>query len=131
MAVAELTRLSLHVAAATVWLGGQLVLAALVPALRAADKDAPGVAARAYARIAWPAFGVLVLTGIWNAWAIRQELQGARAVIFGVKLGAVALSGLTAWWHQRTVAPGLRAATGAGTAGFALLALVLGIRLTL
>ncbi len=32
----ELLRLFLHITAATIWVGGQLVLAALVPALRCA-----------------------------------------------------------------------------------------------
>jgi len=59
-------RLSLHVLAATIWVGGQLVLAALVPTLRAAGSEVPRLAARAYNRIAWPAFSVLIATGIWN-----------------------------------------------------------------
>ena len=62
----ETLRLFLHVLAATVWVGGQLTLAALVPALRAAGAEVPKAAARAFNRVAWPAFGVLVLTGIWN-----------------------------------------------------------------
>jgi putative copper export protein len=59
-------RLFAHLLAATIWVGGQLVLAALVPALRAAGPDVPGAAARAFSRVAWPAFAVLLLTGIWN-----------------------------------------------------------------
>ena len=39
----ETLRLFLHVLAATIWVGGQLTLAALVPALRAAgDRRAEG-----------------------------------------------------------------------------------------
>jgi hypothetical protein len=62
----ETLRLFLHVLAATVWVGGQITLAALVPALRAAGTDVPRAAAHAFNRIAWPAFGILVLTGVWN-----------------------------------------------------------------
>ena len=62
----ETIRLFLHVLAATVWVGGQITLAALVPALRAAGRDVPKTAARAFNRVAWPAFGVLLLTGVWN-----------------------------------------------------------------
>ena len=59
-------RVFLHVLAATVWVGGQLVLAGLVPALRRLGPDAPRVVAGQFNRIAWPAFAVLVATGIWN-----------------------------------------------------------------
>jgi putative copper export protein len=127
----ELLRLSLHVTAATVWLGGQVVLAALVPVLRSAAPEQVPVAARAFARIAWPAFAVLVLTGAWNAWAIRHELHGSAAVVFAFKLSAVVLSGTLAAAHQVAGSPQARAWTGAGTALSALAALVLGIQLTL
>ena len=59
-------RLAIHVLAAAVGVGGQFVLGALVPSLRKVAPDTTPVVARAFARIAWPAFGVLVLTGIWN-----------------------------------------------------------------
>lgn len=127
----ELVRLSLHVTAATVWVGGQLVLAALVPALRTVSREAPAAAARAFARVAWPAFGVLLLTGAWNAWAVRHELHGAHAALFGTKLVAVVLSGASAALHARAEATRGRAGYGAATAFFALLALVLGVQLTL
>jgi putative copper export protein len=48
-------RLFLHVLAATVWVGGQLTLAGLVPGLRALSPDAPRVVARRFNQIAWPA----------------------------------------------------------------------------
>src|SRR5512145_2497758 len=63
-------RLFLHVLAATVWVGGQLTLAGLVPGLRAIAPDAPRTVARRFNRIAWPAFAVLILTGLWNIAAI-------------------------------------------------------------
>ena len=50
-------RLFLHILAATVWVGGQLTLAALVPVLRARDPELPKLAARAFDKIAWPAYG--------------------------------------------------------------------------
>jgi putative copper export protein len=62
----DTVRLFLHVLGASVWVGGQIVLAGLVPRLRALAPDATKVAANAFARIAWPAFAVVVLTGFWN-----------------------------------------------------------------
>ena len=59
-------RLFLHVLAATVWVGGQIALAGLVGTVRQQSAEAPRAVARAFARLAWPAFGVLVITGIWN-----------------------------------------------------------------
>jgi len=127
----ELLRLFLHITAATIWVGGQLVLAALVPSLRGASPQAPAIAARAFARIAWPAFAVLIVTGAWNAWAVRDELHDSYAVLFASKLVAVALSGLTAWLHARATTPAARGGFGTATAAFALLAVLLGVQLTL
>lgn len=64
-------RLVLHVLAASVWVGGQIVLAGLVPSLRRAFPESTKVAARAFNRVAWPAFAVAVATGIWNLTAVR------------------------------------------------------------
>ena len=59
-------RIFLHVLGATVWVGGQLVLAALVPVLRKNGEDLPRKVAAAYNRIAWPAYFLLILSGMWN-----------------------------------------------------------------
>jgi uncharacterized membrane protein len=52
-------RLFLHVLAATVWVGGQITLAALVPALRRLGAEISRTAARQFNQIAWPTFAVL------------------------------------------------------------------------
>lgn len=122
----EAVRLFLHVLAATIWVGGQLVLAALVPALRPASAEAPRAAARAFNRVAWPAFGVLVATGIWNI-AAEGDKGGAYRATLTVKLVVVAASGLTAWLHARATSRGALAVYGALTGLTALLALFLGI----
>lgn len=90
----DMIRLFLHVLAATVWVGGQLVLGSLVPALRKRGLDmAPRIAAQAYARIAWPAFGVLVLTGVWNLAEIDvTDTSAAYQATLFLKLLLVALS---------------------------------------
>jgi len=59
-------RLFLHVLAASVWVGGQIVLGVLVPRLRASHPQAVKSAANGFARAAWPAFGLTVVTGIWS-----------------------------------------------------------------
>jgi len=123
-------RLSLHVLAATVWVGGQYTLAGLVPTLRRQAPDTLRPAARRFAQLAWPAFGLLVGTGIWNVVANAPAHQTAawRAVLW-VKIGVVALSGTSAYFHQRSRGPVGLAAWGALTSLSALAALVLGVLL--
>jgi putative copper export protein len=87
-------RLFLHVLAATVWVGGQLVLAALVPALRRFGTDVLWAAARRFNQVAWVAFGVLIVTGIWNIVAVRAQVSHSASyrTTLIVKLMAVAVS---------------------------------------
>ncbi|MEZ5165411.1 MAG: hypothetical protein R2695_02600 [Acidimicrobiales bacterium] len=76
-------RISLHVLAACVWIGGQIVLAALVPVLREISPEAPRKAANRFGRVAWPFFALAVATGIWNLFAIEV---GDRSTAFQVTL---------------------------------------------
>jgi putative copper export protein len=62
----DTVRLFLHVIAASIWVGGQFALAGVVPVLRKEAPDSTKSVARAFARLAWPAFGVLMITGVWN-----------------------------------------------------------------
>ena len=124
---ADAVRLSLHVLAATIWVGGQFTLAGLLPVLRSGDPEMPKRAARAFNRIAWPAFGVLVLTGIWNIAATDEETSDAYSTVLTLKLLAVACSGLTAWAHVRATSRVQLAVFGALTAVSAVAAVVLGV----
>jgi putative copper export protein len=122
-------RLFLHVLAATVWVGGQLTLAALVPGLRQVSPEAPRVAARRFSRVAWVAFGVLVGTGIWNIVAIRPDWSSAYGTTLVVKLVVVLASGVTAFAHARSRSKAGLALFGALSGLSALGALFLGILL--
>lgn len=128
----EDVRLFLHVLAASVWVGGQITLAGLVPALRKADAAAPRAAAQAFGRVAWPAFAVLLATGIWNVVAIRDELDDSAAMrnTLMVKLVLVALSGVAAYAHTRASSRRGLALWGAGTALFALASMLFGVILS-
>jgi putative copper export protein len=127
---ATTVRLFLHVLAASVWVGGQLTLAGLVPGLRAVASDAPRAVARRFNRIAWPAFGVLVATGIWNIVEVKPSWDSDYGHTLVVKLAVVAVSGLTALAHARARSPVGLAVFGALTGVSALAALFLGILLT-
>jgi putative copper export protein len=122
----ETVRLFLHVLAATIWVGGQITLAALVPALRGTAEGVTAVAARAYNRIAWPAFGVLVLTGIWNVIALGDQGAAFEHTLM-LKYVLVLASGVTAYLHQRATTPRGLAVYGALTGLSALGALFVGV----
>jgi putative copper export protein len=125
----DAVRLFLHVVAATVWVGGQLTLAALVPTLRALGADVPKAAARRFNQIAWPAFAVLVATGVWNVIAVRGHDSGAYRTVLIVKIVVVAISGLTAALHARAPSRAGLAVFGALTGVSALAAVLLGVLL--
>ena len=122
-------RLFLHVLAATVWVGGQLTLAALVPVLRRLGTEVPRAAARRFNQVAWPAFAVLLLTGVWNMIAERSKISGSYETTLVVKLVVVAVSGVTAALHARARSTAGLAVFGALTGVSALAALFLGILL--
>jgi putative copper export protein len=94
-------RLFVHVLAAAVWVGGQIVLAGLVPSLRRTFPDSTRVAANAFARVAWPAFAVVVVTGLWNLTEIDlgNTTTEYQVTVF-VKIALAVLSGAAAAVHQ-------------------------------
>jgi len=124
-------RLFLHVLAATIWVGGQLVLAALVPVLRRFGADPVSAAARRFNQVAWAAFGVLIVTGIWNIVAVRSQIGSSASyrTTLIVKLVVVVISGIAAALHVRSRTARSRAIFGALTGLSALAALFLGVLL--
>jgi putative copper export protein len=125
----DTVRLFLHVLAATVWVGGQITLVALVPALRRLGAGIPRAAARRFNQVAWPAFAILVITGIWNIIAVRSQVTGSYETTLVVKLIAVAISGVSAALHTRARTPAGLAVYGALTGVSSLAALFLGVLL--
>src|SRR6266568_4033314 len=122
-------RLFLHVLAATIWVGGQITLAALVPVLRRAGTNIPRAAAHRFNQVAWPAFGVLIITGIWNVIAVRSQITGSYETTLVTKLIVVLISGVTAALHARARSAAGLAVFGALTGVSALAALFLGVLL--
>jgi putative copper export protein len=123
-------RLSLHVLAATVWVGGQFTLAGLVPGLRQVGDDVPRTVARRFNRIAWPAYAVLVATGIWNLLELPVGDFGTRwQVTLMVKITVVALAGASAAVHAGAQSKAVLAVFGALGGLTSIAAVVLGIML--
>src|SRR5579862_7763325 len=124
----DAVRLSLHVLAACLWVGGQFTVAGLVPALRSVGPEAPKAAARALARVLWPAYFVLLATGIWNVAATHADKQDhVWKVVLAVKIAVVVLGGVAAFVHQRSKSRRGLAIWGAVSGLSALGALVLGV----
>jgi putative copper export protein len=122
----EAVRLTLHVLAASIWVGGQAVLMGTLGATRRLGPDAAQVLARAFARLAWPAYAVLVLTGFWNVSTFDWSDQtGAWKTVLVAKLLVVALAGLGVLLHARASSKTALALWGsvAGTASVAALAM--------
>ncbi len=98
---ADTVRLFLHVLSASIWVGGQIVLGGLVPRLRRAFPESTKVAAHAFGRVAWPAFAVAVVTGIWSILDVSMSDQSTdyQVTIF-VHVVLVAMSGTAAAVHS-------------------------------
>lgn len=123
-------RITLHLLAASVWVGGQIVLAALVPVLRGLGDDAPRRAANRFGRVAWPFFALAVVTGIWNLLEIDVgDRSTAYHVTLALKLLVVAVAGTAAALHSLTSSPLVRGLTGAVGLIGSLGALVFGVML--
>jgi putative copper export protein len=114
----------LHVLAACVWIGGQVVIAAVVPLLRGTWGLTTAVGRRFHV-VAWPAFAMLVATGIANVhnagieWRRLADNPTGRTLM--AKLGLVAVSSVAAAAHAFVQAPRASASSRARTATSAVL----------
>lgn len=88
--------LYIHLVAATVWVGGLIVMAGLVPAVRKATDDRTVIQAIAqrFGVISWTALAVLVVTGITMV-MIGFNLS----TTLTTKIGLVIVSATLAAWH--------------------------------
>jgi len=118
--------LTLHVLAATIWVGGQIVLPALVRPLRRAAPAAIAPAARAFAWVAWPAFAVLIGTGA-GLLAQAGDMSDAYRTTLMVKMVFVILSGVGAALHTFVKNPALKGISAAVGLVSALCVVLLGV----
>ena len=88
--------LYIHVLSATVWVGGLIVMAGLVPAVRRVtdDRTVLQAMARRFGAISWIALGILVLSGT------TMLLIGFNlSTTLTAKIGLVFASAALAAWH--------------------------------
>ena len=122
-------RIFLHVLGASVWVGGQIVLALLVPVLRKRDPELPRAVARAFNKIGWPAYALLVITGMWNMANPPERVTSAYQMAVGIKMMLVVISGLSAYIHTRAKNPAAMAMWGAISGLSALATMYVGVTL--
>ncbi len=107
-------RTILHLLGVSVWLGGQILMLGLLPVLRKLGGDAPKLAAAGFGRVAWPAFGLTIVTGIWNLLEVDlAAVTSGYNAVFGSKMILVVVTGVAAAMHQSTNKPAIRGVTGA------------------
>lgn len=111
-----------------VWFGGQIIMMAILPTLKAAGVDGlPAKVAQAFQRVAWPAYGLAFFTGIWNILALSSvEKSFAWSMTFGFKFLFVIFSGFAAALHQRAESPMIKGITGGAGFLFTLIAIFMG-----
>jgi putative copper export protein len=122
----DAVRLTLHVLAASIWVGGQIVMTGLVGPTRQLGEGATQVLARAFARLAWPAYVVLIITGFWNISTFHFSSQtSAWKAVLMAKIVVVLAAGVGAFLHQRATTKSALALWGsvAGIASIAALAM--------
>lgn len=124
----EGTRLTFHVLAAAIWVGGQFTVAGLLPTVRGFGDEAPKAVARALARLLWPAYVVLVVTGIWNVstFTVGRAPSAWKTVLIA-KIVVVVAAGISVFLHQRSQTARGKAVFGAVGALTSVAALVLGV----
>jgi putative copper export protein len=109
-------RTYLHVLAVCVWLGGQIVLAGIVPKLRRTNPEALSNIAKGYATIAWPAMIVIVFTGAWGLAEVDMANNSSEYMVtFGLKMLLVAMAVIATLIHSNgttKLAKGLGGAVG-------------------
>ena len=109
-------RTFLHILGVCVWLGGQIVLAGVVPKLRKSNPEVLPNIAKGYAAIAWPAMVLIVFTGAWGLADTNTSSQTSDYMItFGIKMLLVASAVIATLIHSNgtsKLAKGLGGAIG-------------------
>lgn len=127
-ALSDTIRLALHIFAASIWVGGQIVVGSAVGALRRDHRDALGPLARSFGRVAWPAYALVVLTGMWSLAVIdvTQTSTGYQVATL-IKVLVALASGAAAAVHSYGNSKAAKAFGGAAASLTAVASLVLGV----
>jgi putative copper export protein len=123
-------RIYLHILAVAVWVGGQFVLAGIVPSLRRSAPDALPVVAKRFAKVAWPAMILIVFTGAWGLGTMdASEQSSSYMATFGIKMLMVGIAIIATIIHSASTTKLAKALGGAVGLLASLLAAYAGILL--
>lgn len=121
-------RVFLHLIAVAIWVGGQIVLAGIVPSLRSVAPEAMKTVAQGFARIAWPAFLVIVFTGMWGLGTIDVSAKSSEYLTtFGIKMLLVGIAVIATLIHSNGTSKAAKGIGGAASLLASLLAAFAGI----
>ena len=126
----ETWRIFFHLLAASIWIGGQFILAGVVPVVRETNRELLPKIARRFAQLSWPAFAVVVLTGFWNIFEINvTDHSTAYQVTLFLKVALAIGSAVAAFIHSVSNGKLGKALGGAVSLLFGLAALFVGLLL--
>lgn len=121
-------RIFLHLMAVAVWIGGQIALAGIVPQLRHVAPDSMKTVANAFARIAWPAFLLIVFTGMWGLATVDMTAESSSYIAtFGIKMLLVGVAVIATLIHSNGTSKAAKGIGGAASLLTSLLAAYAGI----
>ncbi len=121
-------RIFLHIIAVGVWVGGQIVLAGIVPKMRAVAPESMQTLAQGFARVAWPAFVVILFTGVWGLASIDMANESSQYLAtFGIKMLLVGGTVIATLIHSQGTSKAAKGIGGAASLLTALAAAFLGI----
>lgn len=107
-------RIFLHLMSVAVWIGGQIVLAGLVPTIRITAPEALPKVAQAFARVAWPAMIVIVFTGAWGLASVDAADSGTKYMTtFAIKMLMVFVAIAATVIHSQGTSKAAKAIGGA------------------
>ncbi len=123
----ESIRVFFHILAAGVWVGGQIVVAGVVPGLRkTSGSEGTKSLANGFANVAWPAFALALITGMWALFDRPDPSPTGYSITFGIKFLLYIAAGAAAVAHARSTKRPVIAVTGALGLIFSLAVLYLG-----
>ena len=121
-------RVFLHLLGVAVWIGGQIVLAGIVPSLRTVAPQAMKTVAQGFARIAWPAFIVVVFTGMWGLANTDTSTESSEYMVtFGLKMLFVGIAVIATLIHSNGTSKAAKGIGGAASLLTSLLAAFAGV----